>query len=174
MRSEVLIYWASLMGLSVTNTARYADGWLPIFFMPEKFRDVWGEELDKGLAKRDPSLGPLSINAGGMLAIDDSLTGDAQKAVLDHARLNAALYIGGMGARDKNFCNTIAKRYGFVDEATEVQNLYLDGQKDAPRRRPGRVAGEVQPGGPGRLHQGAARRLQRGRGQHAVGQPGRS
>ncbi|MEZ5379323.1 MAG: LLM class F420-dependent oxidoreductase [Acidimicrobiales bacterium] len=131
VRSEVPIYWASLMGLSVTNTARYADGWLPIFFMPEKFRDVWGEELDKGLAKRDPSLGPLSINAGGMLAIDDSLTGDAQKAVLDHARPNAALYIGGMGARDKNFYNTIAKRYGFVDEATEVQNLYLDGQKDA-------------------------------------------
>ena len=46
------------------------------------------------------------------------------------ARPNAALYIGGMGARDKNFYNTIAKRYGYVDEATQIQDLYLSGRKD--------------------------------------------
>jgi len=119
-----------LMGLSVTATAELADGWLPIFFDPEKFHDVWGDELKTGLAKRDPSLGQLQISAGGMLAIDEKLTGDAQRQILDFARPNAALYIGGMGARDKNFYNTICQKYGYVKEAIEVQDLYLEGKKD--------------------------------------------
>ncbi len=130
VRSNIPIWWASLMGLSVTATAQYADGWLPIFFDPDKFQNVWGDELKKGIAKRDPELGPLQISAGGMLAIDESLTGDARNKVLDFARPNAALYIGGMGARDKNFYNTICQKYGYVKEAIEVQDLYLDGKKD--------------------------------------------
>jgi F420-dependent oxidoreductase-like protein len=130
VRSNIPIWWASLMGLSVTATAELADGWLPIFFDPEKFHDVWGDELKAGLAKRDPSLGQLQISAGGMLAIDEKLTGDAQRQVLDFARPNAALYIGGMGARDKNFYNTICQKYGYVKEAIEVQDLYLEGKKD--------------------------------------------
>jgi F420-dependent oxidoreductase-like protein len=130
VRPSIPIWWASLMGLSVTATAEVADGWLPIFFDPEKFHDVWGDELKAGLAKRDPSLGQLQISAGGMLAIDEKLTGDAQRQVLDFARPNAALYIGGMGARDKNFYNTICQKYGYVKEAIEVQDLYLDGKKD--------------------------------------------
>jgi F420-dependent oxidoreductase-like protein len=130
VRSNIPIWWASLMGLSVTATAELADGWLPIFFDPEKFHDVWGDELKAGLAKRDPSLGQLQISAGGMLAIDEKLTGDAKRQVLDFARPNAALYIGGMGARDKNFYNTICQKYGYVKEAIEVQDLYLEGKKD--------------------------------------------
>ncbi len=130
VRSNIPIWWASLMGLSVTATAQYADGWLPIFFDPDKFQNVWGDELKKGIAKRDPELGALQISAGGMLAIDESLTGDARNKVLDFARPNAALYIGGMGARDKNFYNTICQKYGYVKEAIEVQDLYLDGKKD--------------------------------------------
>ncbi len=50
--------------------------------------------------------------------------------MLDHARPTMALYVGGMGARDKNFYNTICQKYGYVDEAIEVQDLYLDGKKD--------------------------------------------
>jgi F420-dependent oxidoreductase-like protein len=130
VRPNIPIWWASLMGLSVTATAELADGWLPIFFDPEKFHDVWGDELKTGLAKRDPSLGQLQISAGGMLAIDEKLTGDAQRQILDFARPNAALYIGGMGARDKNFYNTICQKYGYVKEAIEVQDLYLEGKKD--------------------------------------------
>jgi F420-dependent oxidoreductase-like protein len=130
VRPNIPIWWASLMGLSVTATAEVADGWLPIFFDPDKFHDVWGDELKAGLAKRDPSLGQLQISAGGMLAIDEKLTGDAQRQVLDFARPNAALYIGGMGARDKNFYNTICQKYGYVKEAIEVQDLYLEGKKD--------------------------------------------
>jgi F420-dependent oxidoreductase-like protein len=130
LRKNIPIWWASLMGLSVTATAQHADGWLPIFFDPEKFHDVWGDELKAGLAKRDPELGQLQISAGGMLAIDESLTGDARNKILDYSRPQSALYIGGMGARDKNFYNTICQKYGYVKEAIEIQDLYLDGKKD--------------------------------------------
>ena len=130
LRKNIPIWWASLMGLSVTATAQHADGWLPIFFDPEKFHDVWGDELKVGLAKRDPSLGQLEISAGGMLAIDDSIDADARNKILDFARPQSALYIGGMGARDKNFYNTICQKYGYVKEAIEIQDLYLDGKKN--------------------------------------------
>ncbi len=130
VREDIPIFWASLMGLSVTATAQYADGWLPIFFDPEKFHTVWGDELKKGTAKRDPSLGQLQISAGGMVAIGDEFAGDAATRVLDMARPNVALYVGGMGARDKNFYNTICQKYGYVDEAIEIQDLYLGGKKD--------------------------------------------
>jgi len=131
VRANIPIFWASLMGLSVTATAEHADGWLPIFFDPEKFHTVWGDELKAGLAKRDPSLGALQISAGGMVAIGDDLVGDAATKVLDKGRNQLALYIGGMGARDKNFYNTICQKYGYVDEAIEIQDLYLAGQKEA-------------------------------------------
>lgn len=135
VRKDIPIWWASLMGLSVTATAQHADGWLPIFFDPEKFHDVWGDELKAGLAKRDPSLGQLQISAGGMLAIDDKIDDEARHRILDFARPNAALYIGGMGARDKNFYNTICQKYGYVQEAIDIQDLYLDGKKDEAAAR---------------------------------------
>lgn len=130
IRTDIPIWWASLMGLSVAATAQFANGWLPIFFDPERFQQVWGDDLKKGTAKRDPSLPRLEISAGGMVAIDESLTGDAQKKILDFSRPNAALYIGGMGARDKNFYNTICRKYGYEKEAGEIQDLYLSGKKD--------------------------------------------
>ena len=86
VREHIPIFWASLMGQSVKNTAQLADGWLPIFFDPEKFHTVWGDDLKAGQAERDPELGPLQISAGGMVAIGDELTGDAQKRILDFAR----------------------------------------------------------------------------------------
>ncbi|MEM9516867.1 MAG: LLM class F420-dependent oxidoreductase [Actinomycetota bacterium] len=130
VRADIPIYWASLMGLSVKATARYADGWLPVFFEPEKFQKVWGDDLKAGQADRDPELGQLEISAGGMVAIGDDLVGDKQQQILDMGRPSVALYVGGMGARDKNFYNTIFQRYGYVDEAIEIQDLYLDGKKE--------------------------------------------
>ncbi len=62
VRSDIPIWWASLKGLSVTATAEIADGWLPIMFIPEKFQQVWGEQLKAGLAKRDPSRKPGSTS----------------------------------------------------------------------------------------------------------------
>jgi F420-dependent oxidoreductase-like protein len=130
VREHIPIFWASLMGQSVKATAQLADGWLPIFFDPEKFHSVWGDDLKAGQAQRDPELGPLQISAGGMVAIGEELTGDAQKRILDFARPSVALYVGGMGARDQNFYNKICQKYGYVDEAIEIQDLYLDGKKE--------------------------------------------
>ncbi|MFA5775056.1 MAG: LLM class F420-dependent oxidoreductase [Ilumatobacteraceae bacterium] len=130
VRSEIPIWWASLMGKSVEATAEVADGWMPIFFWPEKFHNVWGAALKAGLAKRDASRKRLDISAGGMLAIDESLVGDDQHKVLDFARPSTALYVGGMGARGKNFYNDICRDYGYEKEAALIQDAYLDGKKD--------------------------------------------
>lgn len=130
VRADIPIFWAAVMGRSVTETARLADGWLPIFFDPVRARDVWGAELDAGAAGRDPALGPLQISAGGVVAIGEQFSGPGADVVLDRIRPMYALYIGGMGARDKNFYNHICRAYGYVDEAAEVQDLYLAGRKD--------------------------------------------
>jgi F420-dependent oxidoreductase-like protein len=130
VRSDIPIWWTSLKDKSVEATAEMADGWLPIMFVPEKYHNVWGPQLKAGLAKRDPSRKQLDIAAGGMLAIGDDLVGDAQKKILDYGRPNMALYVGGMGARGKNFYNDIACAYGYEKEAGAVQDLYLEGKKD--------------------------------------------
>ncbi|HCB07650.1 MAG TPA: LLM class F420-dependent oxidoreductase [Nocardioides sp.] len=125
-RDNVPIWVASLGDKNVEMTAELADGWLPIFFVPERARQVWGSALDAGAAKRSPELAPLQISAGGMVAIGE---GPETKALLDFLRPMFALYVGGMGARGKNFYNELAQQYGFEKEAKEIQDLYLDGKK---------------------------------------------
>jgi F420-dependent oxidoreductase-like protein len=127
VRPAVPIWWASLMGNSVAATAEVADGWLPIMYIPEKADSVWGDDLRRGLAKRSPDLGPLEISAGGMLAIGDDLP---VEKIRDMGRPGTALYVGGMGARGKNFYNDLAVRYGYEEAAKEIQDLYLDGKKE--------------------------------------------
>ncbi|WP_046472481.1 LLM class F420-dependent oxidoreductase [Allosalinactinospora lopnorensis] len=127
VRSRVPIYLASLGEKNVELTAEIANGWLPIFFIPEKAGDVWGDALAAGKAKRDPALGELEISAGGMLAIGE---GAETKKLLDFTRPMIALYVGGMGAKGKNFYNTLARRYGYEEAADKIQDLYLDGKKD--------------------------------------------
>jgi F420-dependent oxidoreductase-like protein len=149
VRPDIPIWWASLKGLSVTATAEIADGWLPIMFIPEKFHLVWGDQLKAGLAKRDPSLPRLDIAAGGMLAIGEDLVGDKQAEILDFARPMTALYVGGMGARGKNFYNDICRDYGFEKEAVEIQDLYLEGKKDeAAAALPGELLDAISISGP--------------------------
>ena len=123
-RPVVPIYIAALGEKNVQGTAEYADGWLPFLYAPEKASDVWGDALAAGKAKRPDDLGPLEIAAGGMVAV-----GDDVKGMLDFARPMFALYIGGMGAKGKNFYNELACRYGFEAEAAKIQDLYLNGNK---------------------------------------------
>lgn len=129
VRDEIPIWWASLKERAVETTAELADGWLPVLFIPERCQQVWGPQLSAGLSRRDPNRGRLDIAAGGMLAIGSSLTGTERSKVLDDARPPTAMYIGGMGARGKNFYNDIAQAYGYEREAEQVQDLYLDGKK---------------------------------------------
>ncbi len=125
VRERIPIWVASLGPKNVEMTAEVAEGWLPIFFLPERARDVWGADLDAGAAKRSADLGPLEIAAGGLVAI-----GDDKAGVAEMMRPMAALYIGGMGAKGKNFYNDLMCRYGFEAEAAQIQELYLDGKKD--------------------------------------------
>ncbi|HEX4866398.1 MAG TPA: LLM class F420-dependent oxidoreductase [Acidimicrobiales bacterium] len=125
VRSSIPIYVASLGPKNVQMTAEKADGWLPLFYLPEKAKDVWGDDLAAGAAKREAGLAPLEIVAGGLLSV-----GDGAEAVRELARPMVALYVGGMGAKGKNFYNDLVKRYGFEAEAQAIQDLYLDGKKD--------------------------------------------
>jgi F420-dependent oxidoreductase-like protein len=124
VRADIPIFVASLGEKNVALTAEVAEGWLPLFFVPEKADDVWGAALKEGAAKRSPDLPPLEVCAGGMVAIGD---GPDVAAVRDFARPMVALYVGGMGAKGQNFYNALARRYGFDKEAEEIQDLYLSG-----------------------------------------------
>jgi F420-dependent oxidoreductase-like protein len=125
VRSAIPIYIASLGDRNVQMTAEIADGWLPTLFIPEKAADVWGPALAAGRAKRDAALGDLEIAAGGMLAI-----GDDVEHLRAASRPVIALYVGGMGAKGRNFYNDLARRYGYEAEAEQIQELYLAGRKD--------------------------------------------
>ena len=125
-RPSIPLWVAALGDKNVAMTAEVADGWLPHMFYPEKAQEVWGDALAAGAAKRSADLGPLEISAGGLLAIGE---GPETKALLDFVRPMYALYVGGMGARGKNFYNDLACQYGFEAEAKQIQDLYLDGKK---------------------------------------------
>ena len=125
-RPSIPIYIAALGEKSVAGSAEYADGWIPFLYHPERAKEVWGDQLSKGAAKRSDELAPLEVVAGGMVAIGE---GAETKALLDFARPLYALYIGGMGAKSKNFYNTLFRQYGYDQEAEEIQDLYLEGKK---------------------------------------------
>jgi F420-dependent oxidoreductase-like protein len=125
-RPSIPIYIAALGQKSVAGAAEYADGWIPFLYHPERAASVWGDSLAKGAAKRSSDLAPLEVVAGGMAAIGE---GPETKALLDFARPMVALYVGGMGARSKNFYNDLFREYGYEKEAAEIQDLYLDGKK---------------------------------------------
>ena len=124
-RSNIPIYIAALGQKSVEETAATCEGWLPFLVYPERMDQVWGDAVRAGLSRRADSLGDFDVVAGGLVAI-----GDDAAQYRDYARPMAALYIGGMGARGKNFYNDVCRDYGFADEAIAVQDAYLDGRKE--------------------------------------------
>jgi F420-dependent oxidoreductase-like protein len=124
VRRGIPIYLASLGDRSVELTAELAEGWLPIFFVPEKADSIWGKALRRGFEKRSEALGQLEIAAGGALAIGEGL-----EHLRDLERPHVALYVGGMGARSKNYYNDLFRQYGYEREALEIQDLYLGGKK---------------------------------------------
>lgn len=129
VRSSIPIFVAASGPKNVQTAARVADGWLPIFFWPERSAQVWGQPLAAGLHDRDPSLRPLEVVASASVAIGDDL-----EELRDMVRPQLALYIGGMGAREMNFYNDLACRYGLEDDARRIQDLYLAGHKDEAAR----------------------------------------
>ncbi|MCC5871638.1 MAG: LLM class F420-dependent oxidoreductase [Gammaproteobacteria bacterium] len=125
VRDDIPICVAALGPQSVAMTAEVADAWLPAFFMAEGADDIWGKALAEGKAKRDPNRAPLEVFAGGGVAI-----GKGMEYLRDRARPQIALYVGGMGAKEKNFYNQIFRKNGYEKEAEVIQELFLAGRKD--------------------------------------------
>lgn len=124
VRERIPIALAAIGPKNVALAAELAEAWMPIFYVPEKAAGVWGEPVAEGEAKRDAALGPLDVIASAPLAIGDDVTG-----LRELARPQLALYIGGMGARGRNFYNDLARRFGYEAEAKAIQDAYLDGRK---------------------------------------------
>jgi F420-dependent oxidoreductase-like protein len=124
VRSSIPISIAALSPKGVEQTAEIADGWMPLFFHPERAQAAWGDALAAGAARRDPGLGDLDI-----VVTLPVLIGEHVDPYVQAYRERVALYVGGMGARGANFYNDLAIRYGYEDEAATVQELYLAGAK---------------------------------------------
>jgi F420-dependent oxidoreductase-like protein len=135
MRADIPIYLASLRPKSVELAAEIADGWLPIFFSPERARDTF------------PA--PFTRDGLDIAASVPALLSDDVAAARDALKPYYALYIGGMGARGSNFYNDLARRYGYEAAAEEIQALYLDGkQRDAAATVPDALVDELALVGP--------------------------
>ena len=128
VRDHIPVILAAIGPKNTELAAELAEGWEPVFYLPEKAGQVWGDALAAGRAKRDSALGPLDVFAQAGLAI-----GDDVGAFIDLGRPMLALYVGGMGApRDKgpNFYFNLITRYGYGAEAEKIQDAYLSGRKD--------------------------------------------
>ena len=135
VRERIPITIASLGPKSVEQTAEIADGWLPMFFHPERAAEVWGARSPPAPRSAHDDLAPLDVFASPALAITDH-----PEAVLPLVKPQLALYVGGMGARGKNFYNDLIASYGFEAEAALIQDLYLEGRPDEADRRGARRA----------------------------------
>lgn len=125
-RSAIPITIAALSPKSVAQTAEIADGWMPVFFHPERAAAAWAPALEAGTAARAAELGPLDVHVTVPLLVGD---GPAVAAALAAYRDRLALYVGGMGARGANFYAELATRYGYADDAALIQDRYLAGDK---------------------------------------------
>jgi F420-dependent oxidoreductase-like protein len=133
-RPDIPIYLAALSPKNVRTAFEIADGWLPIYFAPERARQAFEFESRDGF-----DIAP-SVNV--VVSDDVAAARDALKPLL-------ALYVGGMGARGANFYNALVRRYGFEEEAARIQELYLDGkQRDAIAAVPDALVDEVALVGP--------------------------
>jgi alkanesulfonate monooxygenase SsuD/methylene tetrahydromethanopterin reductase-like flavin-dependent oxidoreductase (luciferase family) len=118
------IYLGTGTPANVKLTAELADGWLPMGYNPET-RDVYRPWLEEGLARAGRKWSDLAIQAG----VHVNLTNDV-KAALDAQKPFTALYVGGMGAKTKNFHKEMMKRRGYPEAAERIQELFLAGRRD--------------------------------------------
>ena len=123
---DIKIFAASITPQGVETAAEVADGFFPIWMDPEKF-SVFEPSIDKGLAAAGGGKDLSQFEVAPFVTV--SIGDDVDKCMAP-IRGNMALYIGGMGARDKNFYNNYAKALGFEDAAVEIQDHFLAGRRD--------------------------------------------
>ncbi|HXA29496.1 MAG TPA: LLM class F420-dependent oxidoreductase [Candidatus Angelobacter sp.] len=137
-RADIPIALATLTDAGVALTAELADRWMPTVFDPAKAPLVFAEALARGAARRDPQLGRLQVCPSVPVYLGDPA--EARAAL----KPNLALYIGGMGSRERNFYNALVSRYGYAEEARRIQDLYLGGdRKQATELVPDTLVDEV-------------------------------
>ncbi len=124
--NPIPIYTASISPNGLRCSGEVADGVFPVFMNPESYDTILKPYLEEGFAKAEgeKSLANFNVLPSVLVIVTD----DAEKAKMP-IRGQLALYIGGMGSRQKNFYNDYAKRLGYEAEAAEIQNLFLDGKK---------------------------------------------
>jgi F420-dependent oxidoreductase-like protein len=129
LRARIPIYIGSLGPKNVEFTAEAADGWLPILFSLRAWEDAFADPLERGFAKAGDGKGPGDgFDVSPVVSV---VVGDDVDACRRPVKERIALYIGGMGHKDANFSNQLVRRFGYADEADEVQRLFLSGEREA-------------------------------------------
>jgi len=129
VQEQIPIYLAAIGPNNTRLAGEVADGWIPTLFSPEHVAE-FKPLLEEGAARSGRSLEDFEIAPQVNVFVTDDV-----EAAHDAMRPLLALYVGGMGSREKNFYNALVQRYGFEDEAREVQELYLDGKRDEAAAR---------------------------------------
>jgi F420-dependent oxidoreductase-like protein len=124
VQERIPIYVAAIGPKNTQLVGEIADGWIPLFFSPEHVAEA-RMLLEEGAERVPRHLKGFDIAPSVQVRIDEDI--DAARDAMRHF---IALYVGGMGSRDKNFYNALVRRYGFEEAAQEVQDLYLEGKKD--------------------------------------------
>jgi F420-dependent oxidoreductase-like protein len=133
LRPDIPIYLAAIGPKNVRLAFEIADGWLPIFVHPERFHDAYGAP-------------PPGLEVAATVNV---LVGDDVAALRDALKPHVALYVGGMGAKGRNFYNALVRRYGWEADAERIQDLYLSGhQRDAIAAVPDELVDAVSLVGP--------------------------
>jgi len=124
-RKDMEIYTASIGAAGIACSAEVADGLIPVWMNPERF-DLLQPHLEAGFAKAGGGKGLANFDVAPFVTC---ILGDDLEKCRQPVKENLALYIGGMGARGKNFYNDYAKRLGYADAAVKIQDLYLSGKQ---------------------------------------------
>jgi F420-dependent oxidoreductase-like protein len=125
-RADIPLYLAAIGPKNVQLAAEIADGWLPIFFSPRHYDAVYREPVEAGFAAAEGGKSLATFDIAPSVAV---MMGDSLEACWNACKPMLALYVGGMGARGKNFYYDLACRYGYQEAADRVQDLYLSGDK---------------------------------------------
>ncbi len=125
-RQDLPIFIAAIGPKNVSLAAEIADGWIPVFFAPEHF-GVFSEHVQEGFSKAGGGKGHEDFTIAPYVSV---VMGEDTQACRDAVRPQIALYVGGMGAKGRNFYNNLVRRYGYEEAADTIQTLYLSGKKE--------------------------------------------
>jgi len=133
LRPDLPIYLAAIGPRNVALAAEIADGWLPTFYAPAH-SDLFEGDVEEGLRRSGRERSAFDVAPFAPIVLGDDL-----QMCRDMVKPALALYVGGMGAKGRNFYNDLVRRYGYEAEAEKIQALYMDGRK-------GEAAGAIPDG----------------------------